>query len=200
MTGLTESCADLRHWLPAAQALTTEPDTDGTTTGGKPGSRPPWNPAAANAAMDAHEGLRRLEASLRLAVTGRPGPRRGGSDANTMAAIKAIEALGNAVTADAMVTAAHVLDRWAIAIQQLAAIDQAERWQRVHGAACPYCGNTMLRLSPRAGRVTCLRFGACSDSDGNHPVGYVQQALDGTPCVEWADGLVQYGAIETAPA
>jgi len=28
----------------------------------------------------------------------------------------------------------------------------------------------------------------------------VQQALDGTPCVEWADGLVQYGAIETAPA
>lgn len=194
--GLTESCADLRHWLPIAQELTTEPDQDGTATGGKPGSRPPWNPSAANAAMDAHAGLRRLEASMRLAVTGHTGTMRGGSDGNTSAAIAAIEALGNALSVEAMTVAAHVLDRWSVAIQQLAAVDKVERWQRVQGAACPYCGNTMLRLSPRAGRVTCLRFGACFDGDGQHPVGFVQQGLDGTPLVAWSDGLLQYGAME----
>lgn len=197
---LAQSCADLRHWLPVAQALITEPDTDGTTAGGKPGSSPPWNPSAATAAMDAHEGLRRLEASLRYAVTGHPGTRRGGSDANTAQAIAAIENLGEAVTVAASVQAARILDAWSRQIQQLPAIDEAERWQRVAGAACPYCGNTMLRLSPRAGRVTCLRFGVCLDADGKHPVGFVQQGLDGEPMVAWADGLVQYGTAGEAPA
>lgn len=196
---LTEACADLTRWLPIAQRLITEADDDGTTTGGQPSSRPPWNPAAASAAMDAHEGLRRLEASLRLAITGHPGARRGGSDANTIAAIDAIEHLGAGVTAAAMAEAARILDRWSLAIQQLAAIDEAERWQRVAGACCPYCGNTMLRLAPRAGRVTCLRYGACEDAEGQHPVGHVQRSVSGDPIVVWGDGLIQYGAVEVAP-
>jgi hypothetical protein len=198
MTDLAQSCADLRHWLPVAMVLVHRPDQDGTTTGGQPGTRPPWNPSAAAAAMDAHELVRRLEASLRLAVTGRTGPRRGGSDANTMAAITAIENLGHGVTADVMTVAAHVLDGSSTAIQQLAAVDKLERSQRV-AAICPYCGFGMLRLSPRAGRVTCLRFGVCSDGDGKHPVGFVQQGLDGEPMVAWADGLVQYGTGGETP-
>jgi hypothetical protein len=170
MTDLAASCADIATWLPIAQALVTEPDTDGTTRGGKPGSHPPWNSAAANAVMDAHAGLRALEASLRLEVTGRTGPRRGGSDANTAAAIAAIEALGNAVTTAAMAQAARVLDRWSRQIQELPAVDEAEPWRRVH-AICPYCKFSMLRVQPREGTVTCLRYGACRDADGHHPVG-----------------------------
>lgn len=196
---LAQSCADLATWLPIARQLITQPDDDGTTTGGQPTSRPPWNPAAASAAMDAHEGLRRLEASLRLAITGHPGARRGGSDANTIAAIAAIERLGAGVTAAAMAEAARILDRWSVAIQQLAAVDEIERWQRVAGAQCPYCGNTMLRLAPRAGRVTCLRYGACEDGDGNHPLGQIQRSVSGDPIVVWADGQIQYGAVEGAP-
>ena len=38
----------------------------------------------------------------------------------------------------------------------------------------------------------------CADGDGNHPTGFVQQGLDGTPLVEWSDGLVQYGTMEAA--
>jgi hypothetical protein len=196
MTPLPDACAAITTWLPQAAVLTHQPDTDGTSGHGKPGSRPPWNQAAANAALDAHEGLRRLEASLRHAVTGHPGTRRGGSDANTHQAIRAIENLGNAMTAKAAAEAARILDRWSLQIQQLAAIDEAERWQKVSGAACPYCHHPMLRLSPRSGRVTCLRFGACWDGNGDHPQGQVDHSVGGEPMVAWADGLCQYATME----
>jgi len=195
VTALGEACAAIAERLPQAAALTAKPDTDGSTGHGKPGSRPPWNSAAANAALDAHEGLRRLEAVMRKAVTGHA-LRRGGSDANTLKAIEAIERLGAAMTADAAVQAARILDRWSLAIQQLPAIDEAERWQRVSGACCPYCGHPMLRLSPRSGRVTCLRWGVCADRDGNHPQGQVDRSVSGEPMVSWADGLFQYAQVE----
>ena len=185
---LAASCAAIAVLLPAARALMAAPDHDGATGGGKPGSRPPWNPAAASAAMDAHEGLRRLEASLRRDVTGHPGRRRGGSDANTAAALKAIEALGHAVTASAMAEAARILDRWSRQIQELPAVDEAEHAQKIP-APCPYCGFAMLRVYPREGRVTCLRKGACFDADGRHPVGTMEVGRLG-PQVRWNDGLV----------
>ncbi len=183
-----ESCGAIAAWLPAARALTSQPDQDGAMAAGQPSGRPPWNPAAANAALAAHEGLRRLEASLRLAVTGRPGPRRGGSDANTDAALTAIEALGHAITVPAMAQAARILDRWSRAIQQLPAVDEAETPVKIP-ARCPYCGFAMLRVYPREGRVTCLRFGACFDADGAHPAGTMEVGRLG-PQVRWNDGLV----------
>lgn len=189
MTGdLGEHCADLAAWLPAAIALIAENDADGTAGTGQPGSRPPWNGAAAAAVMDAHEGIRRLEATLRQAVAGHPGPKRGGSDANTMAALKAIEALGHGVTMADAAEAARFLDRWSRAIRELPAVDEAERAQKIT-APCPYCGFPMLRVFPRSGRVTCLRVGICLDADGRHPVGTMEVGLSGAQ-VRWNDGLV----------
>jgi hypothetical protein len=187
---LTESCAQIAAWLTAAQALTATPDTDGSTGRGQPASRPPWNPAAENAAMDAWEGLRRLEASLRLAVNGHPGTRRGPSDANTQAAITAIERLGTAVTVPAMAAACRILDHWSRQIQQLPAIDRYEPWRRV-GGTCPYCAYPMLWAKRREGTVTCLRYGTCRDADGRHPVGHMDVSrLDGDGVIRWQDGLV----------
>lgn len=187
---LGEQCASLAGWLPVAAALIAEPDADGATGGGQPGSRPPWNSAAASALTDAAEGVRRLEASLRLAVTGHTGRRRGGSDANTEMAIKAIEALGYAVAPDDAAHAARILERWSRQIRELPAVDDAEPWRRIP-ATCPYCGFGMLRVAPRSGQVTCLRYGACLDSDGRHPLGHVDvSALTGEPLIRWADGLV----------
>ena len=75
-------------------------------------------------------------------------------------------------------------------ILELPAIDQAERWRRVP-AECPYCAFKMLRVQPRAGTVTCLRYGVCRDSDGHHPIGHVYvSAFTGDPRVHWNDGLV----------
>jgi hypothetical protein len=190
MTRLAEACEEMAAALPRAAALIAVPDTDGTTAGGKPGSRPPWNAAAAMALLDVHEGLRRLEPAMRLAVTGHPGRRRGGSDVNTWKALDAIEALGDGMSADAAAMAARILARWANAIMMLPAVDEAERPQRVQ-SACPYCGFPMLRVFARSGRVACLRFGSCFDSDGQHPTGRLEVSqIDGSPCVIWADGLV----------
>jgi len=190
MTDLAEACAALAALLPEAAALIAEPDADGTTGGGQPSSLPPWNQAAAAATMDVHAGVRRIELVMR-GEAGLPARRRGGSDANTMAAIAAIETLASGDVSDAAITgAARDLERLIRPIQELPPIDTAESWRRVP-AECPYCRFRMLRVAPRAGTVTCLRYGACSDSDGKHPIGYVYVSqLTGDPRVHWQDGLV----------
>lgn len=186
---LTHACGELASALEAAQPLIAEPDTDGTSTHGKPGSKPPWNQAAANATLDAHQGIRDLENLLRYLNTGRT-ISRGGSDANTIAALEAIQRLAPVQTAETCAMAARTLGRFVLAIERLAAIDQAEEATSVE-ARCPYCDGTMLRVYRRSGRITCLRFGYCRDQDGNHPIGHVTtNQLDGTPCVAWNDGLV----------
>jgi len=188
MNDLTSTCAIMAQLLPIAQALTTQPDTNGTTGHGQPGSRPPWNTAAANAAMDAHAGIRTLEADLREAVTGHRGPPRGGSDTSTIAALDAIQRLANNDARQAMVTAE--LSRLIVPIEQLPAVDQAEPWRRIP-AQCPYCGYTMLRVQARAGIVTCLRHGACRDHQDRHPTGRLDVSrITGDPLIRWADGLV----------
>ena len=182
MTALADACADLAAALPRAQALTHIPDTDGTTSRSAPGSRPPWNPAAATALLDALEGARQLEASWRSGVVR---PMR-----VTGAVLASIVRLSYAMTETDQRMAVVAVTRWTTAILQLPAVDTEERPQRV-AADCPYCGFGMLRVYPRSGRVTCLRFGACADNDGNHPLGHAgRSALNGDPVVTWQDGLV----------
>lgn len=148
---------------------------------------------------------------MRRDVTGHTGRRRGGSGANTMAALKAIEALayglpqGHEYEYDEKgrqkpcecphCRASRILGRWTRAIWVLPAVDEAEPWLRVQGATCPYCTTGKLRLQRRAGRVTCSRYGACTDQDGAHPAGFVQHSVSGDPIVAWADGFIQHAAI-----
>ena len=196
MTGpLAEARADLETWLPVAAALIAEPDTDATTVHGKPGTRMPGNIAVFYAVMDVHAGVRHLEAGLHAEVTGRPRRPRGGSDGNTLAAIQAIGDLATNASRDSIRHTERLLIRMVTAIRQLPAVDLDERWQKIAGAECLHCGVTMLRLAPRSGRVTCLRYGACYDHDGGHPVGFVQHGMDGQPLVAWQDGCIQYGTI-----
>jgi hypothetical protein len=217
---LAAACDSLARWLPAAKALIAAQDVEDGTDAmpGRPcaGSRPPWNTAAANAALDPHEGVRRLEAYLRLLKNGHPGPRRGGSDANTLIALKAIENLGYGLPVNhddvtdedgrrrpcqcPHCRAVRFLGRWTRPIEQLPAIDKDEPWRKA-AAVCHHCGYTMMLFQPRAGRVTCLRWGICTDHDGNHPEGLVQQSVTGHPMVAWDDGCIQYGPVmESEPA
>jgi hypothetical protein len=193
MTTLSEACADLRPLLPVARALLAEPDAQGSACHPQPGSAPPWNQAAANALYDAHAAIRDTEQEFRQAVTGRPAHlarRPGWSDGNTEAALDAIGDLGEAVSDALAADAARVLGAAADAVLMLPAVDLEERPQRIR-ASCPYCGRPMLRVLPRSGQVTCLAFGACADSDGCHPRGLIGRSrLDGSPVIEWADGLV----------
>lgn len=163
-----------------------------------PGTRTPGNTQAINAQMDAHELVRRLEASLRLAVTGHPGRRRGGSDSQTRAALKSIERLGEAVPAHARQTAARLLDRAATAIGQLPSVDEIPRWEKIRPGpgglppTCPNCGTYSLRVSLSAGVVVCVLPG-CEDMDGRRPPQARMDIskIDGSPVLVWRDGLVQ---------
>jgi hypothetical protein len=183
VTAVDEACADLAAVLPLAQALLHLPDHDGTTSRTQPTSRPPWNSQAADALLDAAEGARQLEAAWRS------GHRR--PYAATGAVLASIVRLSYARDEGEQRAAVILLTRSATAIMQLAAVDQAERPQRVQ-ADCPYCGFGMLRVYPRSGRVACLRgAGACADTNGQPPAGHVgRSGLDGSPRIEWADGLV----------
>jgi hypothetical protein len=190
-TAVTDAAAELTSAITTAGRLITQPDTTPAgAIGEAAGSAPPWNAAAANAALGAHQLTRRLEASLRLAVTGRCGPARGGSDANTAAAIAAITRLAEAVSDDSAAVAARLMDAASLAVARLPAVDTAQVWRRV-AAPCPYCGFGMLRYAPGSGVVTCLRFGACHDSDGRHPQGQLGvNRVTGDGLVAWNDGLV----------
>lgn len=202
MTSLSEACADLAAWLPAATELLAEPDADGAHGGGKPGSAPPWNSAAAAAWSTAHALIRDTEQIFAQAVTGRARPRRGWSDRNTARALEAIEKLGCAMPQEhsqdgkpcrcEYCRAVGGLTACVTQILQLPAIDEAER-PRKAPTPCPYCGFSMLSIYARAGKIVCKRGydGICQDADGNPPIGHVGQSqLDGSPRVTWADGLV----------
>lgn len=192
-TALAEACDQLAAWLPAAHALTAEPDVTGTTGHGRPSSRPPWNPSAASVTLDVHEGVRRIEDALRYEA-GLPVRHRGGAASGTGKAIHAITQLSHTADSHSAGEHARAIIRWTVTIRQLPAIDDLPRWQRV-AAMCPYCGFGMLRVAPRSGTVTCLRVGSCADHDGNHPVGRLEVGtVSAEPYLVWADGLVQAGA------
>ena len=188
VTALADACADYAAAVPLAQALTHIPDTDGSAGRGQPASRPPWNPAAATALLDALDGARQLEAAWRSQAAGRPVPRR--AMAHTGAVLASLLRLAHAAEDGEEHQAVILLTRWTTAILQLPAVDREERPQRVEWP-CPYCGFAMMRLYPRDGVVTCLRYGACLDSDGSHPRGRADwNRITGDAEIAWNDGLV----------
>ena len=166
----------------------------------------PWpgNAQAFAALMVIWEAIPRLEASIRLAVTGHPGLRRGGSAGNFREALQAVVSLSGGLDEDGEATAAAVLERLANVARVVRDIDEAQRWRPVRGRACPYCGcvTTLKVLLDAQGapsdRVECfagVRASGerCLDRDGQRPVARID-ASTVPPRLEWADGLV-----ETAP-
>jgi len=202
--------------LVTVTCLIAEADTDpGLRRSGLLESRPPWNANVAGAYLSAHQLVRRLEASLRLAVAGHPGRARGGSDANTAEAIRAIARMATAAsvipTAEpvsrsdpdgrkltAAELAAIVLDRAIRVIGQLPAIDEFPKWEKIRAGPdglpprCPNCGTFSLRVAVQSGVVVCV-LPSCADLDGNSPpqAHLDVSRLDGSPALVWRDGTVQ---------
>ena len=172
-----------------------EPGTGRRTV---PATRTPGNTQAINAEMDAHALVRRLEASLRLVVTGHTGRMRGGSDSSTRAAIASIEKLGEAVSPAARQLAARLLDRATTTIGQLPSVDEIPRWEKIRPGpgglppTCPNCETYSLRVALSAGVVVCV-FPGCKDMDGRRPpqARMDLSKIDGRPVLVWRDGLVQ---------
>lgn len=164
------------------------------------GSPAPWHPEAGVLLYLVAEEARRLEASLRLEVTGHTGPRRGGSDTNTGLALGAIANLVHAVPDDHAQAAARIVGRWIRQARQVADIGLEERWTPVPAPPgklpppCPYCRTYSLRVAIRAGLIGCINRG-CEDSQGTRPHGRLERSrLNGDPMIIWADGrTITYG-------
>jgi hypothetical protein len=147
------------------ETLVAEPSSPQNAAAGmspRPADTPePWDAPAGRALMDAHEGVRRLEAVLRYILNGHPGQARGGSRGNTKAAMTVITNFTAGLPQDVEDATIRMLNRWIGAAQAVAAIDEAERWRPVPSRACPYCRCFFLRvlIDPRgqpAGRVGCF--------------------------------------------
>jgi hypothetical protein len=91
----------------------------------------------------------------------------------------------------AVAKAVRDLERLIRPIEELPAVDLREPWRKIPGYACPYCRIAMVYAQSRARQVTCMRYGACHDSSGRHPVGHMEiSRLTADPIIRWADGLV----------
>jgi hypothetical protein len=195
-TELADACGELGSWLAIAETLIAEPDIQPSArSSGKPTSRPPWNAAVAYAITDAHAGVRDIEHSFRLIIHGRLRD-RGGSTANTLAALDAITAMESAVPQGNARQAARHLIKWATSIRQLPAIDDKPRWEKIRAGPdglppkCPHCQTFSLRVALESGVIQCW-FPGCKDGDGNRPQARLDiSRIDSTPVLVWIDGRI----------
>lgn len=186
----------LQHLLPQQ---VTDP-TQGTTTRHQvTGSPAPWHPEAGPLLMTIHAGVRELEENLRYLVTGHTGQPRGGSDANTLAALDAITTLIHGVPETAATRVRNQLAAWVQQAREIRDIGEAEKWVPIHvprgelPPECPYCGTYSLRVAQETGRVRCFNQ-ECRDSDGRRPSGWIDRnRVTGEAVLVWADGRTTYG-------
>lgn len=186
--------------LPAVTlGLITEHDQQNTTwVHTQPRSAPPWNPAVANAVLDAHAAIRQAEADLQMAVTGRPRVTpRAATERDTLKALNSIPGLAAGAGTYIRDLVIRKLNHVTTSIRQLPAIDDAPVWQRLRPGRdgmppiCQYCKNYTLAVAVQSGMIQC-RFPGCTDRDGNPPQArMVIGEYTGQRMVAWADGTVQ---------
>ncbi|MEU8278212.1 hypothetical protein ACFYOK_37405 [Microbispora bryophytorum] len=216
---------ELRPLIEQLQELLPEPVEDATKGSSQShkvtGSPAPWHQEAGPLLLTIHDGVRDLEADLRYHVTGHTRLRvqyetvghragrtvrrvlkgeapRGGSDANTAAALDAITRLVHGVPDDIARRARAQLDSWVRQAREVRDIGEAEKWIPIHvpkGAlppACPYCKTFSLRIAQESGRVRCFNA-RCRDEKGERPRGRIDKnRLDGSAMLVWSDGRTIY--------
>lgn len=200
-----DSCTALAGYRAALEHHVTQPSSPQGGMAPRPADAPfPGDPQAFAALMVIWEKIPRLEASLKLAVAGHPGLRRGGSAGNFLDALKAIPGLAAGLPEDAEAAAAQLLEWLVDVARAVPAIDEAQRWRYVRGRACPYCGCWSLRVlldarGDPSGHVEChaapvVRDGVtvwCTDGNGQRPCAEMGTDAHGRPALIWADGLVE---------
>ena len=139
---MQEACDLLAALYPRLAAETPDPDCSAFAAPGVT-ARPPAAPVPGNAAVIyAKTGIdaaaRQLEGILLYnAGSRRPGPVRGGSDANTLAALEAIGRLIARADDDLYRMVVAELERRLDEARSVPAIDEAERWRPVPSARLP---------------------------------------------------------------
>jgi hypothetical protein len=149
--------------------------------------------------FDVSEGARRLEAELRLEVTG-TALDRGHSDANTDDAIAALGVLPTALTRQREREVSAWLGRSVLRFLRLRDIDEAILWTPIRmrpgenkPPVCPYCKTPNLRVADRSYIVMCFNPDCAGDSNGTRPA-FARLQLhqrSGAAMLVWDDGLTE---------
>jgi hypothetical protein len=197
----------LQRALTAAEALIAERDAtgNGMITGTRTESEPPWNTAAAYAALIPHHEVRALETAIREQITGSRWV-RGGSAANTVGAIRYLARAAAALPHHQAAFIGSELTRWAALSFALPAVDRLPQWldgfmgDGKQDPDCPYCEHGTLKVNDALGIVACIK----PSCPGTTPAGtrpYAQPAIgrDGTVTLHWLDGTVQTHDRTTRP-
>ncbi len=188
----------LASYLPVLERLVAEPSAAGPAPGmtARSADAPlPGNPQAFNALMTPWEGVPRLEAALKYAVTGHPGLRRGGSKQNVGQALDAIPKLAAGLGKDEEAAAVRILDRWISEARAIPAIDEAQQWRPLRSRPCPHCRCYFLKVlldgnGRPGGHIECFTVG-CRDGSGQRCVAAMGTDERGRPVLAWADGLTE---------
>jgi len=166
----------------------------GTFHGKVDHSQPPWCVPVAYAITGLHALARRMESELRDDLDFTP-LERGGSDANTREAFKAVMRL--AESADDFIIRSYnrELDKWwktaKIALDE---IDIPKRIPRAPGKAeppCPFCKNHTLRVKILENEIFCINPACPGDGQGKKPKAYMDYSdVVGGWVVRWSDGII----------
>lgn len=195
--------------LPHIRQLLPEPNgrpQTGTIGRHSPASSEPWQGQAAAVYWMIHFGARRLEEQLRDALDFLPRDTpRGGSEANTIAALEQIARYAAAIPLDHLAATVRALDAWVNAVDRLDDADGAEEWRplpRTPGQLipCPYCRTLALRMNLARETVRCFNP-PCRDTDGNSPVARIVRGLmSGDTQLVFRDGReVDYREVAESP-
>lgn len=154
-------------------------------------SQPPWNAAAANAIMELHRYARTNEAFLRSQLH-IPPRQRGGSSANTKAALEAITKLADGATDEHVRFVKKDIDGWCKkALIILGVIETSKRLPREKGQQepkCPWCKRDTLRQLALDGIIKCVDP-ECKDEEGRRPFAQLEY-FRGDMVLRWQDGVI----------
>lgn len=158
-------------------------------------SQPPWRAPVAHAHTGLHALARKIESELR-ADTGLPQRPRGGSDGNTVKALRALPGL--AEKADDWIVRVYTreLEKWVRSARMALELEEIpKRLPRLPGEAehpCPWCKNRTLRMLPfnsdGKGEVRCANPG-CRDEKGRRPCANLEY-FSGELVLRWQDGII----------
>lgn len=193
LSAAVTGAVDLTHRLELIIATPTSQLVGRGRAGRIDHSQPPWNAPVAHLILELHALARYLESDLR-SLAGMGWLARGGDDANTVFALRALLNLSEAVQEGHLFEPAHQLNGWCSrALVVLGERDLPQRLPRNVGQAearCPYCGHHTLRFWSSRGEVRCVNP-SCLDGDDRRPVA----RMDYSPVIQgwvlaWRDGTV----------
>lgn len=132
----------------------------------------PWHGTAAGLIHEYYAEVRRLEVNLKASVTGIRGVRRGGSDGNTLMALRSISNLSVSVDDQTLLGVLGYFTGWANKAEAVFNPDLGlHRIPRQPGESdlrCPWCEYQTMRWQPATGIIVCVNP-ECLNDEGVRP-------------------------------